>query len=123
MAFTLIIGSTNISNYVETGGFKWERNDIDAPDSGRDMNGTMRRKVIARKDKMQVTCRPLTPAELRTLINLLSTATASVTYTVPGATSTRTSTFYNSKRSAGIVQDLGNNVMLYEGISFDLIEV
>ena len=122
MTFTLIIGSTNFSSYVATDGFKWERNDIDAPDSGRDMNGTMRRKIIARKDKIQITCRSLRPAELSTLTNALSNATMSVTYTVPGQ-STRTAEFYNSKKTAGIVQDLGNNVMTYSGVSFDLIEV
>ena len=122
MAFTLILGGVNVSSYVATDGFKWERNDIDAPDSGRDMNGTMRRKIIARKDKMQVTCRPLKPSELSTLTNSLSVAELSVTYTVPGQ-STRTATFYNSKKTAGIVQDLGNNVMTYSGVSFDLIEV
>lgn len=121
MAFTLIINNTNISNYVATDGFKWERNDIDAPDSGRDMNGTMRRKIIARKDKMQITCRPLKPAELSTLTDLLSNAEVTVAYTVPGK-NVRTSTFYNSKKTAGIVQDLGAT-MTYDGVSFDLIEV
>ena len=121
MAFTLTIGGTDYSGYVATDGFAWERNDIDAPNSGRDMNGTMRRRVIARKDKLQVTCRSLTPTELSRLINSLNVAEASVTYTVPGQ-GNRTGTFYNSQRTAGIVQDLGQ-VMTYSNVKFDLIEV
>lgn len=121
MAFSVTIGSLDITGFIATDGFKWERNDIDAPDSGRDLNGTMRRKVIARKDKIQITCRSLTSAQITSLFNALTVATVSVTYTVPGNTS-RTSTFYNSKRSAGVMQVHGNAI-LYNGVSFDLIEV
>lgn len=121
MAFSVTIGSLNITSWIADSGFKWERNDIDAPDSGRDMNGTMRRKIIASKDKMQITCRSITSTQLTQLFNALTNTTVSVTYTVPGGSS-RTSTFYNSKKSAGVVQDIGNAI-LYDGVSFDLIEV
>lgn len=121
MAFTLTIGGTDFAGYVATGGYGWERNDVDAPDSGRDLTGAMRRRVIARKDKLQITCRPLTPTELSTLITKLTSGQVSVTYTVPGQ-GNRTATFYNSQKSAGIVQDLGS-VMTYENVKFNLIEV
>lgn len=121
MAFSVVIGSLDISGYIATNGFKWERNDVDAPDSGRDLSGTMRRKIIARKDKMQITCRPLTSSQLTSLFNALSKTSVSVTYIVPGDTQ-RTGTFYNSKKSAGIVQDIGSR-LLYSDVSFDLIEV
>ena len=121
MAFTLIIGGTDFSSYVATGGYAWERNDIDAPNSGRDLMGNMRRRVIARKDKLQITCRPLTPTQLDTLTEKLTSGTVSVTYTVPGS-GNRTSTFYNSQKSAGIIQDLGS-VMTYQDVKFNLIEV
>lgn len=121
MAFSVTIGSLNITSWIADSGFKWERNDIDAPDSGRDMNGTMRRKIIARKDKMQITCRSITSAQLQQLFNAITNTTVSVTYTVPGSGS-RTSTFYNSKKSAGVVQDIGSEI-IYDGVSFDLIEV
>lgn len=122
MAFTLQIGGTDFSSYPAADGFQWERNDVDAPNSGRDLSGKMRRKIVARKDKIQVTCRDLKPAELTTLINALSSTNVSVTYTVPGTSSTRTATFYNSQKKAGIVMDLGT-IMLYSGVQFDLVEV
>lgn len=121
MAFTLTIGGTDFSSYVAADGYEWERNDIDAPNSGRDLGGTMRRKVIARKDKLQVTCRPLTQNQLGTLWDKLTNTSISVTYTVPGQIN-RTATFYNSKKSAGVQMDLGSEI-LYKGASFDLIEV
>lgn len=122
MAFSVTIGTLDITSFIATDGFSWERNDIDAPDSGRDMNGTMRRKIVARKDKMQITCRPLTSQQLTQLFNALSVTTMSVTYMVPGNVS-RTATFYNSKKSAGVVQAIANNTILYNNVSFDLIEV
>lgn len=121
MAFSVTIGGLNITSWIADSGFQWERNDIDSPNSGRDMNGTMRRSIVARKDKMQITCRSITSNQLTQLFNALASTTISVTYTVPGGSS-RTSTFYNSKKSAGVVQDIGNEI-LYDGVSFDLIEV
>ena len=121
MAFSVVIGELDITSWIASGGFKWERNDVDASGSGRDMTGTMRRKVIARKDKMQITCRPLTSAQLTQLFNAVSPTTVTVTYTVPGDVG-RTSTFYNSKKSAGVEQDIGGSI-IYKDVSFDLIEV
>lgn len=121
MAFSVTIGSLDITSWIADSGFKWERNDIDSPNSGRDMNGLMRRNVIARKDKMQITCRSISSSQLNQLLTALTSATVSVTYTVPGETS-RTATFYNSKKAAGVVQDIGGST-IYDGVSFDLIEV
>ena len=121
MAFTLTIAGTDFADCVAADGYEWERNEIDAPNSGRDMNGTMRRRVVARKDKLQVKCRPLSQSKLSALWSALTSATVSVTYTVPGQ-STRTATFYNSKKSVGIQMDLGSEI-LYTGATFDLIEV
>lgn len=121
MAFSVTIDNLDITSFIESDGFKWERNDIDAPDSGRDLNGNMRRKIIARKDKIQITCRPLTSAQITSLFNAITKSSVSVSYTVPGNTM-RTATFYNSKKSAGVVQAYENHI-IYSGVSFDLIEV
>ena len=121
MAFSVTIGNLDITSWIASDGFKWERNDIDASDSGRDMNGTMRRRIIARKDKLQITCRSISSSQLEDLYDAISPATVSVTYTVPGNNS-RTATFYNSKKSAGVVQEIAG-ATIYSGSSFDLIEV
>lgn len=121
MAFTLTIGGTDFAGYVATGGYGWERNDVDAPDSGRDLSGVMRRRIVARKDKLDITCRPLSATELSTLVSALTSPTVSVTYTVPGS-GTRTATMYNSKKAAGIVQDFGSKAV-YKDVKFNLIEV
>lgn len=122
MAFTFTIGGADFASYIAADGFKWERNDVDAPNSGRDMQGTMHRKVIARKYKLGITCRQLTAAEQTRLFSALAKNEVSVTFTAPDIGGTYAGTFYNSKRSGGIVQDIGN-VMLYDGVSFNLTEV
>lgn len=123
MAFSLSIDGANITNYIATSGFKWERNDIDAPNSGRDMSGTMRRAIVARKDKLEITCRRLTTDELGFLTGLLSPGVVSVTFYCPGDAAMRSNVqFYSSKISSGVVMSMGNTILL-DGIKFSLIEV
>lgn len=122
MSFTFTIDGLDVSSYVEADGFEWERNDIDAPNAGRDMNGTMRRKILTTKDKLSITCKPITTAQLSSLVAALAPNTVSVTYYCPGTASNRTATFYTSKVQSGIVMDLGTSVLLKD-IKFDLIEV
>ncbi len=118
----LQIGSLDVTTYIATGGYKWSQNDIDSPNSGRDDNGKMRRKVIARKDKLEITCRRLSAAQASALFNALKKKTVTVTYYLPEDRTQRTSTFYNSSRSVGVEQEI-NGVVTYDEIGFNLIEV
>lgn len=120
--FYLQIGSTDITSYIKTDGFEWERNDIDVSGSGRDNNGTMRRTILTVKEKMNIACRSLTDNELSTLCNLLSGAMVSVTYWHVGLQAQRTANFYNSSISSGVSQDTGDEI-LNTNVKFSLIEV
>ena len=122
MAFIMKIGNTDISTYIKENGFKWQKNDIDASNSGRAKDGTMRRKRITSKAKISVTCKPLGQNELVALLGLVSPETVSVTYMNPETAMNRTATFYSSSIDAAVVQDIGSEVR-FDGISFHLIEV
>lgn len=122
MAFVFTINGTDFATYIATDGFKWERNDIDAPNSGRDMAGLMHRKIIAKKYKLSITCRPLTATEQRTLFTAIANETVTVSFIAPDTGATYSGTFYNSQKSGNVVQDLGT-AAYYDGVSFDLIEV
>lgn len=123
MAFTISIEGTDITRLIESGGFHWERNDIDAPNSGRDMNGTMRRAIVATKDKLEIACRAITVSELQVLTSLLAPNVVSVTYYCPGDAAIRSNVkFYSSKINSGVVMDVGNAIVL-DDIKFSLIEV
>ena len=121
-AFQMKIGSTDISGYIAASGFNWSKNDIDASSTGRSKDGTMRRKRVATKHKLQVTCRTLSESELSSLASLISPQTVSVTYLNPATGSNRTATFYGSSVKAATVMDVGGHVM-YSGVAFDLVEV
>ena len=116
------IGSTDITGYIVSGGFEWERNTVDAPNSGRDMNGTMRRKIITTKDKLSITCRDLSQSELSTLVGLLSHNTISVTYFCPATADNRTATFYGSNIKSATIYQVGGQTK-FSNIAFNVTEV
>lgn len=80
---TLTIDSLDVVPYIAQGGIKWSRNDIDAPNTGRTLDGTMHRGRVATKIRLDITCRPMTATELRTLLTTLQSQYVSVTYDDP----------------------------------------
>ena len=68
---TLTINGIDITDYIAYNGLKWQRNDVDDPDTGRDMSGTMHRGRVATKIRLDITCRPLFTNEIRTILNLI----------------------------------------------------
>nr|DAT70870.1 MAG TPA: hypothetical protein [Caudoviricetes sp.] len=54
------INGTDITPYIANGGLQYTRNDLDGPNAGRALDGTMYRDRVATKDKWTVNCRPLT---------------------------------------------------------------
>lgn len=73
MTVEILSGNTwfDITPWIAWQGLTFSRNDIDAPNTGRDMSGTMHRGRVAIKEKMNITTRPLTRnnvAALETLI-------------------------------------------------------
>lgn len=62
----------DVTPYLKDQGFKWSRNDVDAPGSGRDtQDALMHRKRVAIKQRYDLTCKPLTQYELSTLLTLI----------------------------------------------------
>lgn len=53
----------DITPYIAWQGLTFSRNDIDDPDTGRDMSGLMHRGRVASKEKMQVNTIPLTKSQ------------------------------------------------------------
>ena len=65
------IDGVDITHYIAFGGLKWSRNDIDAQNAGRALDGTMIRDRVATKIRLDITCRPLKAEELSQLLNLI----------------------------------------------------
>ena len=120
----LIINGTDITDYLlgeENGdGYVVTKNDIDSPNAGRTMDGTMYRDRVATKDKIEVNCRLLSMEEGAILFNLIDPEFVSVTYFSPRTNSIKTGTFYVGDVPAQAVYTAEGRK--WGGISFSLIE-
>lgn len=65
----------DITPWIAWQGLTFSRNDVDAPQAGRDMSGYMHRGRVAQKEKMQITTVPLTRAQMTQLHQLIDPET------------------------------------------------
>lgn len=126
MAFTLEIqgqtGYEDITDYIAFGGLKWSRNDVDGPNAGRALNGTMIRDRVATKIRLDVTCRPLKLTELNKLLNLIYPVTITVRYNDPQS-GLLTKTMYSNNNPASYCMLKPDGTEWWNGVTFPLIEV
>lgn len=71
MKMMLKINGVDFMPFIAKQGVKWQRNDIDAPNSGRTMDGQMQRGRVSTKIRLDITCRPLTAEEAMLVLNAL----------------------------------------------------
>lgn len=118
-------GSTwvDITPLIKYQGVSFSRNDIEAPDSGRTLDGLMHRGRIAVKEKMEISTRQLTRAQSASLQTLLYPETIQVRVTpYPRTNATATFTMYSNNVKTSYVIHRENGEDLQE-LTFPLIEV
>lgn len=118
---TLTIDGVDITPYIAYGGLKWQRNDVDDPDTGRDMSGIMHRGRVATKIRLDVTCRLLTAAELSTVLNLIYPEYVTVTYDDP-MLGRVTKTMYANNNPAVYQLHKNDGTEWWSGVTFPLVE-
>lgn len=112
----------DITPYIAWQGLTFSRNDVDAPDAGRDMSGLMHRGRVASKEKMNIQTIPLTKAQSSSLQQLLFPETIQVRVTP-----------YPRTNAAHIMNMYSNNVKVtyvihrasgedMQSLSFPLVE-
>lgn len=74
-------GYVDITPYIAWQGLSFSRNDVDGPDAGRTMDGTMHRDRVSSKEKMQINTVPLTKAQSSLIQSLLFPETIQVKVT------------------------------------------
>lgn len=119
------VGGTNILPYIEQGGLKWETNDLDAPNSGRTLDGVMHRGKVGEKVKYSIKCLPLSSEDLHMIYGLINSQYVTVVTNVDPVTGGYASrTMYNSSRSStAFVIDAKNSAKgTWNDFSFNLIE-
>lgn len=118
---TLTINGVDMTPYVAYGGFKWQRYDIDSPDTGRAMNGLMYRGRVTTKIRLDITCRLLKSDELRTVLQTILPEYVTVTYDDP-MYGTVTKTMYSNNNPAVYQIKKQSGIVYWSGVTFPLIE-
>lgn len=117
----LTINGTDILPYVAEDGIEWQRNDLDGPNAGRSLSGLLIRDRVAIKATLKITCRPLTGAQLATVLSLIEPEWVTVVYTDPTTNAAATKTMYSNNVPATLHNSNGT-VDTWTGLSFPLIE-
>ena len=121
MAMRFKVGGVNLLPYIAEDGIRWTRFDVEAPDTGRTLDGVMHRGRVAKKVRLDITCRPLLAQEASIVLRAIEPEFVSVQYVDPadGAV-TRTMYSNNIPATCSIVYDSGTAV--WKGLTFPLVE-
>lgn len=112
------IDGTDMMPYIRQKGIKWTRNDLDGPNAGRTMDGTMYRDRITGKVRLDITCLPLTSEDAAVVLNAINPEYVQVEYTDP-MEGIVTKTMYANNIPAMYID---TSTDLWDGITFPLIE-
>ncbi len=120
---TVIVNGTDITKWIKYQGITFSRNDVEAPDAGRDMSGLMHRGRVAIKERMDVQTVQLTRVEAAQLHALLLPESFSVTVNpYPNTNASKTMTMYSNDVKTTYVIHRASGEDLQE-LSFPLVEM
>lgn len=113
----------DLTPYIALGGFKNSRNDIDGPNAGRNIEGTMLRDRVAIKTRIDIKFIMMTHDEWYIIHNYLLPVTFSFRYRETSSDPWTTITAYSNNYSWTSSHINSDGVMMYDGISVPIIEV
>lgn len=121
MKMMLKINGVDFMPFIAKQGVKWQRNDIDAANSGRTMDGQMQRGRVATKIRLDITCRPLTAEEARLVLTTILPEYVSVDYYDPMSGYRSGISMYSNNNPASFLIEKPEDDW-WSGITFTLIE-
>ena len=119
--FVFTVNNVNLLPYIMEDGLKWTRFDVEAPDTGRTLDGVMHRGRVAVKVRLDVTCRPLTAAETATVLNAIAPEFVTVRYADP-LFGVRSAIMYCNKNEGDIFRRKRNGTEQWTPSPFALVE-
>ena len=119
MIFT--VNGVDFLPYLQDSGLEYTRNPVDGPNAGRTASGTMIRDYLTDKITWKGKCRPLTTAQLSTVLQAIHPDRFTVVYTDPDTAATTTGYFYSSSVPATLLRTDGT-VDVWGGLAFTLVE-
>lgn len=115
------IGGIDITKYIEE--IKWSENDLDAPNSGRTLDGLMHRGKVASKRRADIKLVDLKTNEANQILSVLRNQYfICQTDLCPTGGSGVAMTMYNSTRSGGVRLVNTDGKVIHKEISFNIIE-
>ena len=121
MPFQFTVNNVNMLPYIQEDGLRWTRVDVEAPDTGRTLDGVMHRGRVAVKIRLDVTFRPLTSAEAAVVLNAIAPQYVTVRYSDPMYGSV-TKTMYSNNIPTICATVYDDGTARWEGLEFPLIE-
>ena len=115
------INNIDFSDYIKNRGFKRTRSDIDGPEAGRTMDGIMHRERVAKKIRLDISCRPLVDFEAGQILSVIEDEYGSVTYTDP-VYGVITKEMYSNNNPASYRVRKNDGREYWDGIEFPLVE-
>lgn len=123
MAMTFNVNGVSLVPYLAFQGLEYQLSDIDDPDTGRMMDGTMRRGKVADKDKFKLKFRAnLTTSELSVILSTVTQQYVTCQYLSPRTATVVTRTMYVGDRTAAHCIERSDGTILWKDLSFSLIE-
>ena len=119
--YRFTVNGVSLLNYLAEDGIKWTRFDVEAPDTGRTLDGVMHRGRVATKVRLDVTCRPLTSAEASIVLRAILPEYVTVRYIDPQDGSV-TRTMYSNNIPTICATVNPDGTALWKDLTFPLIE-
>ena len=117
-----MVNGVNLLNYLAEDGIKWTRNDIEAEDAGRTLDGTMHRNRVSSKVRLDIKCRPLKSAEAMMVLTAIEPEFVTVRYIDPRDGSVTRTMYSNNIPTICAQVDPETGTALWTGLEFPLIE-
>ena len=119
--FRFSVNGISLVNYLAEDGIKWTRFDVEAPDTGRTLDGVMHRGRVASKVRLDITCRPLQSSEIMVVLGAIMPEYVTVRYIDPqdGAV---TKTMYSNNIPTICATVNPDGTAVWKGLTFPLIE-
>ena len=117
----VVVNEFDLTPYIAKNGLKWSRNDLDGPNTGRNLDGILIRDRVAIKIKLEVTCRALTYRELQSVYQAIMPEFFTVVYDDPLFGSTSKTMYSNNVRGEPLLV-YSNGVEMWDNVTFPMIE-
>ncbi len=121
MPFRFRVNGVDLLPYVAENGIRWTRFDVEAPDTGRTLDGVMHRGRVAKKVRLDITCRPLLSSEAAIVLAAIEPEYVTVQYIDPmdGLT---VKTMYSNNIPVTCAMAYEDGTAVWRDLSFPLVE-